>query len=162
MAKSFLWLSTLIVIAYMITGCSKTRAQHQDALVHYGAEPKATSSEAYKTVSNIQVESSAKNQLTAAQLATLNKYVDSQNMLVRLQVLVALRHASSAQAYAASDVARKGLASTDSMTRMYALDTLDHLNVPDIVPTAKQMLTDRSRYVTTKAHEILKKRGADS
>jgi len=133
----------------------------QNAMERYMARSGPAALEAYKTADRIQIESSDTKRLTDAEIATLDSYVNNPNMPVRLEVMVALRHAEPEHAKAAAAIARKGLTSQDSMTRLYALTTLDRLNAPDVVSVAKRMLSQRNQYVTPEAQKILKRRGAD-
>ncbi len=156
--------SLLVAAALAATTGVKAHAQSQATPAPSRTQARsvtvpANETEAYKAVSKIQVESFDKKRLTGAQMATLNADVDSPEILVRITALAALRHAAPGQVQEATTIARKGLFSVDSMTRLYALSTLDKLNAPDIVPTAKRMLADSSRYVRPEAHDILKRRG---
>jgi len=131
----------------------------QNSVEQYVARSGPAALEAYKTADRIQIESSQTKRLTDAEIATLDSYVNNPNMMVRLEVMVALRHAQPKQANAAAAVARKGLTYQDSMTQLYALTTLDRLNAPDVVSVAKTMLATRNRYVAPEAQKILKRRG---
>lgn len=159
MSKSVFRVSISAMVVLMVVAGFETFASHAQVAPAKVSAP--NTAEAYKTVENIQDTSSQTRELTDKQLATLDTYVGDQDIRVRLQVMVALRHASPKQAQAAMVIARKGFSSRDSMTRTYALTTLDHLNAPDIVPLAKSMLLDHSSFVTTEAHRILKVHGAD-
>ncbi len=159
MSKSMMRILTLASVALLLVFGLKTLISHAQAAPT--SQKDVLSSQEYKTVEGIQDESSKTKQLTDEQLATLASDIHSQSMLVRLQTLVALRHAAPKQAQAALAVARKGFASPDGMTRSYALTTLDSLDAPDTVLVAKSLLTDRSRYVTAEAHQILTKRGVE-
>ncbi len=137
-------------------------ATPQNSVEKYVARSGPAALEAYKTADRIQIETSQTKRLTDAEIATLDSYVNNPNMMVRLEVMVALRHAQPKQADAAAAVARKGLTYQDSMTQLYALTTLDRLNAPDIVSVAKTMLSTRNRYVAPEAQKILKRRGVDN
>ena len=88
----------------------------QNSVEQYVARSGPAALEAYKTADRIQIESSQTKRLTDAEIATLDSYVNNPNMMVRLEVMVALRHAQPKQANAAAAVARKGLTYQDSMT----------------------------------------------
>lgn len=163
MSKSTVSVFVVAAVALIATVCSKTYGDHQSGtkgMAKYWSQATPDVRKAHETAKAILEESGKKHQLTDGQIATLDKYVDSPVMLLRLEVLIALGNADPKHAQAASAVARKGFASKDAMTRLYALSTLDRLNAPDIVPVAKSMLSDPSHYVTPEAHKILKRRGA--
>ena len=126
----------------------------QGAAERYMARSGPAALEAYKTAERIQIESFDTKRLTNADLTTLDTYVNNPNMLVRLEVMVALRHAEPEHARAAAAIARKGLTSQDSMTRLYALTTLDRLNASDVVSVAKMLLAQHNQYVTPEARKI--------
>lgn len=162
-------LASALIMTVMTTACSKThgdqqsnlsRGDQQRNLSRYWSQAGPEARNAQKNVKSILEEAAEKKQLTDEQITTLSGYVDSPNNVVRLEAIAALRDAGSQHTQAAIAVARKGLKSVDSITRLYTLTTLDKLNAPDIVSIAKRMSNDRSQYVRPEAERILKKRGA--
>ena len=162
-------LASALIIIVMTSACSKTqggqqsnlsRGDQQRNLSRYWSQAGPDARNAHKVVVSILDEAADKKQLTDEQITTLSKYVDTPNNTTRLEAIAALRDAGPQHAQAAIAVARKGLKSMDSITRLYTLTTLDKLNAPDIVSIAKRMSNDRSQYVRPEAERILKKRGA--
>jgi len=163
MSKSMSRVFILAAATLLLAGvCLKTVMSHAQTAPVISTQRDVIASQIYKTVANIQDESSKTKHLTDEQLSTLNADLDSPYMLVRLQALIALRHADPQHTQAALAMARRSFNSEDGMTRTYALTTIDSLNASDIVPVAKSMLSDRSHFVTEEAHRILKKHGADN
>lgn len=162
MLKPIRCICALGVLLFVTAGC--TQAQHQqNAAQPPSAQSNKTveaDSDTSKTISAILIASSKSKHLTTEQLSFLSNHVNDVNNIVRLKVLAALTFASPEQRPSAIAIARQGLKSTDSATRLWALTTLDKLNPPDIVPIAKRMANDRSQYVRPEAERILKKRGA--
>lgn len=171
LSASILSVYSLAIATILAAGCSTTHAIPQSSVLHtsvlhsqsgisrYFEKSSPESRTAFKTTSDIQAESSRSKQLSLAQIDTLDKHVNDSNMLVRVMVMSALMNAGSAHASAAAVVVRKGLAATDSPTRVWALRDLDYLNAPDIIPVAKEMLTNRSQAVANEARTILSRRG---
>lgn len=167
MSTSILSIYSLAIVAIFATGCSTIHAaQHppmpssQSSLSHYFEKSTPESRAAFRITSDIQAKSSQSKQLSLAQINILNTHVTDPNMLVRVMVMSALMNAGPAHASAATAVARKGLVAIDGVTRLWALRDLDRLNAPDIIPVAKNMLTDHSHSVVDEARTILRKRGA--
>lgn len=160
MLKPVAWVFVLAMVLTTMVACSKTRGDHQNNVPQYTSQSAPDAKDARRVVTAIANEAIAKKNLTDKQITILNYYADSPDMLVRMQVMSALRYAGPEHAQAAVSVARKGLKSIDSITRLSALRTLDQLNAPDIVSIAKRLSNDRSQYVRPEAERILKKRGA--
>ena len=159
MPKPMPRLLPLATLALLLAVCLETKPSYGQTTPVISTQTDVIASQTYKTVESIQDESSMTKHLTDEQLKTLDTDMDSPYMLVRLQTLVALRHADPKHTQAALAIARRGFSSRDGMTHTYALTTFDRLNASDIVPVAKSALSDRSHFVTDEAHRILTKRG---
>lgn len=157
MQKTTFLLMLLVTVSMLNAGCSTTRTSHKNPVVaQHTASSNPQDVPGYRTIMSIDAEDSKTHSLTTSQIATLNSYINSPYIQVRVLDISTLCNAGSAHASEAAVVARKGLTSPDSLTRLFALRALDYLHAPDAVRIAHEMLSDPSGNVEDAAKKIIK------
>jgi hypothetical protein len=118
----------------------------------YGYDPPT-----YVAVKTLQMRARAHEHLSDSDMARLNDLSCNDNPYIAVKALSALWYLGGTKQEAqALQIARDKLSHKHPLVRQYALSTLSRLKAPDVMPIARQMLSDPVIDVRLKAEQILR------